>query len=96
MRWLKRVTARKGNRILGLTRHPFWRDENFDRLGLVKRPEAFPWSGASPRGCGWLINRRPIVNRLGTGPTRGRAGCQPAAGYQPAPHVAGRLARGHV
>jgi putative transposase len=30
MRWLKGRTARQANRILGLTRTAFWRDESFD------------------------------------------------------------------
>jgi len=32
MQSLKRFTAREGNRILGLTGHPFWQDESYDRL----------------------------------------------------------------
>ncbi len=32
MQSLKRFTGREGNRILGLTGHPFWQDESFDRL----------------------------------------------------------------
>jgi len=31
MRSLKKLTAREGNRILGLT-GPFWQDESYDRL----------------------------------------------------------------
>jgi REP element-mobilizing transposase RayT len=29
---LKRITAREGNRILGLTGQPFWQDESYDRV----------------------------------------------------------------
>jgi len=32
MQSLKRFTAREGNRMLGLTGQPFWRDESDDRL----------------------------------------------------------------
>ncbi|MGA2589020.1 MAG: transposase [Bryobacteraceae bacterium] len=32
MQSLKRVTAREGNRILGLTGQPFWQDESYDRV----------------------------------------------------------------
>ena len=32
MQSLKRFTARQCNRILGLTGHPFWQDESYDRL----------------------------------------------------------------
>jgi len=32
MQSLKRFTAREGNRVLGLTGHPFWQDESYDRL----------------------------------------------------------------
>ena len=32
MQSLKRLTAREGNRILGLTGRPFWQDESYDRV----------------------------------------------------------------
>lgn len=32
MQSLKRLTAREGNRIPGLTGQPFWQDESYDRL----------------------------------------------------------------
>jgi len=32
MQSLKRLTAREGNRILGVTGQPFWQDESYDRL----------------------------------------------------------------
>jgi putative transposase len=32
MQSLKRFTAREANRMLGLTGHPFWQDESYDRL----------------------------------------------------------------
>jgi len=70
---LKRFTAKEGNRMLGLTGHPFWQDESYDRLvrnedefrRIARYIEMNPVKAglvASPEGFRWS-SARPIANR---------------------------------
>jgi REP element-mobilizing transposase RayT len=73
MQSLKRVTAREGNRILGLTGRPFWQDESYDRVGrdetefrrIARYIEMNPVKAglaATPEEFLWS-SARPIDNR---------------------------------
>jgi REP element-mobilizing transposase RayT len=79
MQSLKRFTAREGNQMLGLTGHPFWQDESYDRL--VRNDTEFEritdYSAMNPVTAGlaatpeefrwsssWPISNRPQVDNL--------------------------------
>jgi len=73
MQSLKRFTAREANRILGLTGHRFWQEENYDRLvrddkeflRIVDYIEMNPVHAglvATPEEFLWS-SARPITNR---------------------------------
>jgi putative transposase len=73
MQSLKRVTAREGNRILGITGRPFWQDESYDRIvrdetefrRIGRYIEMNPVSAgmaATPEEFPWS-SARPIDNR---------------------------------
>jgi REP element-mobilizing transposase RayT len=79
MQSLKRFTAREGNRILGLTGHPFWQDESFDRLvrngteferiaDYIEMNPVTAGLAATPEefrwSSSWPINNRPQVDNL--------------------------------
>lgn len=59
MQSLQRTTAREGNRLLGLTGHPFWQDETYDRL--VRNETEFE------RICSY-IEMNPVKAGLATSP----------------------------
>jgi REP element-mobilizing transposase RayT len=74
MQSLKRLSAREGNRMLGLTGQPFWQDESYDRLvrndlefeRIVNYIERNPVTAGlvlTPEEFPWS-SARPIANRL--------------------------------